>query len=79
MYVRRPVFLPITPNNISVNPIFELIEAKAAQSRNKIDKNKTVRFSFDFKLFKFITKTPTEIKPKINTTVALKIFIGSYE
>ncbi len=59
--------------------MFELIEAKVAQSKNKADKNKTARFSFDSKLLKFITRTPTEIKPKINTAVALKMFIGSYE
>jgi hypothetical protein len=77
--VKNPVFLPVTPNTVSAIPIFELIEAKAVQSRNKKDKNRTVRFSFDSKLLKFITTTPTEIKPKINIAVSLKVFIGSYE
>ena len=78
-YVKTPVFLPVTPNKVSAIPIFELIEAKAIQSRNGIDKIRTVRFSFESKLLKLISKTPSEIKPKTSTAVALEILIGSYE
>jgi len=78
-YVKTPVFLPVTPNKVSAIPIFELIEAKAIQSRNEIDKIRTVRFSFESKLLKLTNNPPSEIKPKNNTAVALKTFIGSYE
>jgi hypothetical protein len=76
-YVKTPVFLPVTPNKISAIPIFELIEAKTIQSRKKADKIRTARFSFEIKLLKLTSKTPSEIKPKTNTVLALKILIGS--